>query len=63
MIMLNYVAHQRDMHDALGIQGIPEEIFSPLDPIIDEGRFEKLYASWLVSCFNFPGPLSVIYTL
>jgi hypothetical protein len=51
------------MHDALGIQGIPEEIFSPLDPIIDEGRFEKLYASWLVSCFNFPGPLSVIYTL
>ncbi|KAJ6018623.1 hypothetical protein N7522_000690 [Penicillium canescens] len=21
---------------------------NPLDPIIDEGRFEKLYASWLV---------------
>lgn len=59
-IMMDHVANQREIHDALGIQDILEEVFSLLDQNIDEGRFQKLYGQLAVSCFNFPGPLSLV---
>ncbi|KAJ6034029.1 uncharacterized protein N7446_007674 [Penicillium canescens] len=50
IVPVTFVLHSdtKDMHDALGIQGISQRGIQPSDPIIDEGRFEKLYASWLV---------------